>query len=153
MVFIIALCTAFFFFRSVLTLLILRVEKSPIFYVDIMLVTIVSFATTTVLFVCIIRKLMASHAAVSPVSFENGSVSGVVAHQNTRRKHVTAVRTFVSVSICFVISYVLGYASAIGIFQNAFLLIYLLNHICNPAIYIMFNREFRASVWRLLRKG
>ena len=128
--------------RSLLTRIILEVEPSPLAYIDIMLLTSVSFVAIAVLFILIILKLMKQNTVGPQAAGQTGGA---------RKKHLVAVKTFGAVSLCFLISYVTGYTVAINLLPLEAAYVYFLNHICNPVIYFLFNREFREKVRDLMR--
>ena len=121
---------------------VLKVEPSPLAYLDIMLLTSVSFIAIAVLFILIIAKLLKPNAFVAQAANQTGGA---------RKKHLVAVKTFGAVSLCFLISYVTGYIVAIKLLPLEAAYVYFLNHICNPVIYFLFNREFREKVRGLMR--
>ena len=140
-VIIIISATLYFFMRSVIFRGILKVKATPLYLIDISLLTSVSFVSIGVLFILIIAKIMKQNTVGPQAAVQNGG---------TRRKHVVAVKTFGAVSICFIISYSTVYVMGSRLLPTVVLYLYFLNHICNPVIYLLFNREFRANVRALI---
>ena len=141
-VFIICATSVLSFTRTLLLRVILDVNLSPVYIIDIILLTSASFVSIAVLSILIIAKLMKQNAVGPQVALQNGG---------TRKKHMVAVKTFGAVSLCFLISYVMAYVTANRLIHPEVFYLYFLNHICNPVIYLLFNREFRAKVRELAR--
>ena len=147
---------------SVLFNLVLKIKRSPIFFIDAILSTFVSFATTSFLFARIISRLMKTNTVATTVATTTQSVEMEVHNQDSstslqtsptqfRRKHLVATKTFATISLCFVVCYVTAFLAAARLIPRSWFLLYFTNHICNPFIYIVFNREFRQNVRSLLR--
>ena len=67
-----------------------------------------------------------------------------------RKRHLVALKTFGAVTICLMTSYCLKFLTLIGYLPLPLIYLYFLNHISNPPIYYMFNKEYRKQVWKLI---
>ena len=131
-------------------------DLGSIFLVIIFL-NIASFVAIAVLFVKITLKLMKLNT-VAPQTVQM-SVAGRRACQSqnnlitsqiqTHKKHVVAVKTFLTIWLCLLVSYLPGYFVTLGLLRREAIFLYFINHLCNPLIYFMFNNEFRKSVRKI----
>ena len=81
-----------------------------------------------------------------------GRGENVAPPTQTRERHVVAVKTFGAVTLCLLASYIPAFAVASQSLRVEFLFLYYINHLCNPFIYFSFNREFRQSVFAVVRR-
>ena len=137
--------------RTIITAFVLNVEKyilEIVLIFDLFLLTTPSFLVIFVLFARIIHKLSKmNRVGVAGNNMEMvGRGENVAPPTQTREKHVVAVKTFGAVTACLLISYIPGYLAAAGIIPYPLILLFYLNHICNPFIYFFCNQEFRKSV-------
>ena len=134
-------------------LLIVVFDFSSIFLV-VFLFNMTSFVAIAVLFVKIIVKLLKLNTVVpgtvqmAVVGNGTGQMQcdSNILHIQTRKKHLVAVKTFLSIWVCLIVSYLPGYVVTLGLLHPAAIFLYFINHLCNPLIYFMFNKEFRRSV-------
>ena len=141
---IICFATVAVFCRTFLLRIIINVKFSWVYFIDILLLTSFCFASIFVLFILIIAKLMKQNQVGEQGS--SGQSGGA------RKKHVVAIKTFGAVSLCFLTSYITAYLVRNGFMPIYADFLYFLNHICNPVIYLFFNREFRAKAREIFRR-
>ena len=150
--------TVLMFSRTLLLAEILEVERSNLYYIDITLLTVTSFSATAVLFTVIVIKLKKQNLVTTapqsaPVHVEMGenSAEGAGGHTTSRKTHVIAVETFGAVSLCFLASYVIGYMTSFRLLPREANFLYFVNHFCNPVIYFLFNKDFRAKFEEIVK--
>ena len=137
-----------------LSLLIIQIDQVFVIFLDLILLTSGSFFAIFVLFARIIWKL-SSRNQVGPVGNQLEMVPrGECAPQPVmfKAKHVVAMKTFGMITVCLIVSYFIGFAVAIHLLPKPCVLLYYLNHISNPFIYLFFNSEFRSSVMSIVRR-
>ena len=140
---IIYVTAALFFIRNLVLRAILKVAVSPVYFIDIILLSSVCFISIAVLFIFIIAKLMKQNTVGAQGAVQDGETPYFkVMH----RKHLVAVKTFGAVSLCFLASYVTSFSVGTGLIPVAALYMYFLNHVCNPVIYFLINRDFREKI-------
>ena len=151
---IIAVATVAFSTRTLVVSAIFKVKESVIYFLDIMLTTTISFVSIAVLFILIIVKLKKQNkVGVTPQSLEMGAQreEGLARQTATRKKHIVAVKTFIAVSLCYIISYVTAFTVGNKVVPIEVDYLYFLNHISNPVIYLAFNKEFRQEFRKIIR--
>ena len=139
---IICVATLFVFGRTVVVKFILTDKFTAVEVIDRMLVTVICLGSIAVLFILIIAKLVKPNELVAQAAEQNPGL---------RKRHVVAVKTFGAVTLCFLASYASAFIVRNGVLPLSAFYMYFLNHICNPVIYFLFNREFRAKVRDLIR--
>ena len=133
--------TLLVFCRTFVFRVILEQSFTSLYVIDVIF-SIVCFGLIAVFFILIIVKLIKPSAFIAEAAEQNPIM---------RNRHVVAVKTFGAVTLCFLISYTAAYAVRSELLPLYADYLYFLNHICNPVIYILLNREFREKVRDLTR--
>ena len=104
--------------------------------------------STNTVIVC--RYTESSTAATSEVTSSHNHLSDCF--KTSHSKHITSVKTFITISAFCFLAYVPSSSVMLG-FTDQFYVsyFYFISHICNPVIYVAFNKVFRNDVKRLLR--
>ena len=141
--------------RSSLMMFVFKLERSPIRLVDTALLTITSLISIFVLFGRIIYKLSKmNRVGVAGNNMEMvGRGENVAPPTQTREKHVVAVKTLGKLTVFLLFSFTAPYLVQLDVVGFEFNILYYLNHICNPFVYFLFNRQFRQSLLDIVKRN
>ena len=72
--------------------------------------------------------------------------------QMSHSKHITALKTFVAITLCFIVVYGSVFLILLRITDNSIVVyVPIINYINNPFIYMTFNKAFRKDMIKMLR--